>query len=104
MVSQGSRLMLIKRTGLGRGSGCLMCILLAYAAAAAFLFERTACAGAADARSASERATTAHQWIVRCQSPKTGLVRSYDMPGNQTAWTYDQALAIRGLLAVGDTR
>ncbi|MBE3123202.1 MAG: hypothetical protein IMZ65_00175, partial [Planctomycetes bacterium] len=41
------------------------------------------------------------QWIRRQQNLKTGLFTSYDMPGDTTAWTYDQALAIKALLAGG---
>ena len=41
------------------------------------------------------------QWIRRQQNPRTGLFTSYDMPGDTTAWTYDQALAIKALLAGG---
>jgi len=42
------------------------------------------------------------QWLKGQQKPRTGLIRSYDMPGDTTAWTYDQAVAIIALVSVGD--
>ncbi len=44
------------------------------------------------------------QWIIKQQNSKTGLFRSYDMPGDYTAWTYDQAIAIIALNAGGHTK
>ncbi len=45
-----------------------------------------------------------HRWLRGQQYAKTGLLRSYDIPGNRAAWTYDQALAILAFLEVDDTR
>jgi hypothetical protein len=45
----------------------------------------------------------AHRWLREQQNPKTGLLRSYDIPGDGSAWTYDQAVGTLALLAAGDT-
>jgi hypothetical protein len=42
------------------------------------------------------------EWIINQQDPLTGLFRSYDMPGDLSAWTYDQAVGIISLLDCGD--
>jgi len=44
----------------------------------------------------------ASKWFRNQQGIKTGLLRSYNMPGDKAAWTYDQAVGIIALLAVGD--
>jgi hypothetical protein len=48
-------------------------------------------------------ADVAGEWLRNQQNAETGLLRSYDMPGDRMAWTYDQAAGILALLAVGDT-
>jgi uncharacterized protein YyaL (SSP411 family) len=48
----------------------------------------------------SSRITEAKQWLKNQQDINTGLFRSYDMPGDSAAWTYDQAVGIMALLAV----
>ncbi len=42
------------------------------------------------------------KWVKNQQNPETALFRSYDMPGDLTAWTYDQAIAIIALTVTGD--
>ncbi|GAH87937.1 unnamed protein product, partial [marine sediment metagenome] len=49
-----------------------------------------------------QRVERAYRWLCYQQEKKTGLVRSYDMPDDMSAWTYDQAVAIIALLATGD--
>ncbi len=46
------------------------------------------------------RVRRAAEWIVQQQNPSTGLFRSYDIPGDKTAWTYDQGL---GIIVLGQT-
>lgn len=58
----------------------------------------------ADATSTRAAVSRADRWLTGQQDSKTRLVRSYDIPGDQTAWTYDQAVTILAFLAVGDTR
>ena len=47
-------------------------------------------------------AEKAGEWLRRQQNSETGLLRSYNMPGDYKAWTYDQAVGILTLLAIGD--
>jgi len=49
----------------------------------------------------SGRMQKAYEWL-RHQQMKNGLVRSYDTPGDNIAWTYDQPLAIIAFLVLGD--
>ncbi|MDD5063752.1 MAG: hypothetical protein PHQ35_03195 [Phycisphaerae bacterium] len=44
----------------------------------------------------------AGEWLRGQQNDVTGLLRSYNMPGDWKAWTYDQAMGTIALLAVGD--
>ncbi len=44
----------------------------------------------------------AGEWLRGQQNKGTGLLRSYDMPGDCMAWTYDQGAGIIALLASGD--
>jgi hypothetical protein len=44
----------------------------------------------------------AAEWLRGRQNGETGLLRSYDMPGDCKAWTYDQAAGIIALLDVND--
>ena len=44
----------------------------------------------------------AGEWLSGQQNKGTGLLRSYDMPGDCMAWTYDQGAGIIALLAAGD--
>lgn len=48
-----------------------------------------------------QSAEQGHKWL-RSQQGKTGLIRSYNVRGDDSAWTYDQALAIIAFLTVGD--
>ena len=48
------------------------------------------------------RVGIAYRWLSCQQDKSTGLLHSYDIPGDETAWTYDQGLAIIAFLAVGD--
>lgn len=43
-----------------------------------------------------------YNWLRCRQDSKSHLIFSYDMPGDKTTWTYDQAIAIMAFLAVGD--
>jgi len=44
----------------------------------------------------------AGEWLRGQRNEATGLLRSYNMPGDHMAWTYDQAMGAIALLAVGD--
>ncbi len=48
--------------------------------------------------------TKPYSWIKSQQDSETGLFHSYDMPGDENAWTYDQAMAIIALTSSSDTK
>ncbi len=48
------------------------------------------------------RVEKAGEWLRGQQNPVTGLLRSYDMPGDYMAWTYDQAVGIIAFLDIND--
>ena len=48
------------------------------------------------------RVQKAREWLRGQKNKGTGLLRSYDTPGDYMAWTYDQGAGIIALLAVDD--
>jgi hypothetical protein len=56
-----------------------------------------------DATKEKDDILKSYRWLMDQQDVKTGLIHSYDMPGDSSALTYDQAVAIITLLAVGET-
>lgn len=61
------------------------------------------CIGLVIADSEMGSLASSKRWLKLQQVSSTGLIRSYDIPGDFTALTYDQAVAIIAFLAIGET-
>jgi hypothetical protein len=87
-----------RRFGWRLGSCCLVLLVVFFSP------YPEAAQAAAPAPPAPPTVQAAGKWLVKQQNPKTGLVRSFEMPGNHMAWTYDQAVSIVAFLSAGNTR